>query len=95
MFLGRRVTLEGKRVQCESLSAGMNRFQADHLCLSSSLRRGGKQNYWDTEMNTRGNGPVLKNDTVCDLHMLNEAKIYISEILIPAPVSSSTVSAPV
>lgn len=46
-------------------------------------------------MNMRGNGPVLKSDTVCDLHMLNEAKIYISEMLIPAPVSSSTVSAPV
>lgn len=38
-------------------------------------------------MNMRGNGPVLKSDTVCDLHMLNEAKIYISGVLIPAEVA--------
>lgn len=52
-------------VQCESLSARMNRFQADHLCLSSRLRRGGKQNYWGAQMNTRENGPALTSDTVC------------------------------
>ena len=40
-------------------------------------------------------GQCSKVTQFCHLHMLNEAKIYISEILIPAPVSSSTVSAPV
>lgn len=100
MFLMRDVTSEEKnkqkkRVQRESLSARINHFQADHLCLSSFLRRGEKQNYWGTQMNMRGNGPAFKSDTICDLHMMNETKIYISEMLIPAPLSSSTVSAAV
>lgn len=27
---------------------------------------------------------MFKSDAICDLHMLNEPKIYISEMLIPA-----------
>lgn len=71
MFLRRHVTSEGKK----SPMLDLPELTALYLCLSSSLRCWEGQNYWVIWMNMRGNGPVLKSDTVCDLHMPNEAKI--------------------
>lgn len=86
--------LDAKIVQHVKSSARLNCFHGSHLCLSSSVRCRETQNYWSTHINMWENGPELKHDTICYLHMLNEDEIYISEMVTLVTDFSSTLAIP-